>query len=76
MPTGVALRNAREQLFDAAERGLGRIAADAEVEVLAPTLVGAVHLLFTDREGGRPGAGAVRKVVMTVIASVAAEPPR
>ncbi len=58
-----------------AERGLGRIAAGAEVGVLAPTLVGAVHLLFTDQEGGRPGAGAVRKVVMTVIASVTAEPP-
>jgi AcrR family transcriptional regulator len=57
------------------ERDLGRIAADAEVEVLAPTLVGAAHLLFTDTEGGPADAGAVRKVVTTVIAAVVREPP-
>jgi hypothetical protein len=32
-----------------AERDLGRIAADADVDTLAPTLIGAGHLLF-----GRP----------------------
>jgi AcrR family transcriptional regulator len=54
-----------------AERGLGRIAADADVGTLAPTLIGAGHLLFADREGGPPEAGAVRKAVTAVMAGVA-----
>ena len=55
----------------AAERDLGRVAADADVDTLAPTLIGAVHLLFADREGTPPEAGAVRRTVTTVIAGVA-----
>ncbi len=58
-----------------AERDLGRIAADADVDTLAPTLIGAGHLLFADRKGPRPEAGAVRKMVTTVIAGVGPEPP-
>jgi AcrR family transcriptional regulator len=54
----------------AIERDLGRIAADADVDTLAPTLIGAAHLLFAGREGGPPEAGAVRRVVTTVIGSV------
>jgi AcrR family transcriptional regulator len=54
----------------AAERDLGRIAADADVDTLAPTLLGAAHLLFAGRDGAPPGAEAVRKVVTTVIAGV------
>jgi AcrR family transcriptional regulator len=54
-----------------AERELGRIAADADVGTLAPTLIGAGHLLFADRQGGPPEPGAVRNVVTTVIAGVA-----
>lgn len=57
-----------------AERELGRITADADVDTIAPTLIGAGHLLFADRKGAPPEAGAVRKVVTTVIAGVAAEP--
>jgi AcrR family transcriptional regulator len=53
------------------ERELGRIAADADVDTLAPTLIGAAHLLFAGREGTPPEAGAVRKVVATVIAGAA-----
>ena len=56
------------------ERGLGRIAADADVDTLAPTLIGAGHLLFADRKGAPPTADAVRKMVTTVIAGVAPEP--
>jgi AcrR family transcriptional regulator len=56
------------------ERELGRIAADADVDTLAPTLIGAVHLLFAGREGTPPEAGAVRKVVTTVIAGVVQGP--
>jgi AcrR family transcriptional regulator len=53
-----------------AERGLGRIAADADVGTLAPTLIGAGHLLFAGRDGTPPEAAAVHKVVTTVIAGV------
>jgi AcrR family transcriptional regulator len=59
----------------AAERDLGRIAADADVGSLAPALLGASHLLFADRQGGPPEAGAVRKVVATVVAGVVREEP-
>ena len=50
------------------ERGLGRIAADADVDTLAPTLIGAGHLLFADRKGTPPQAEAVRRMVATVLA--------
>ena len=55
------------------ERDLGRIAADADVDTLAPTLVGAAHLLFAGREGVPPRAGAVRRLVTTVVAGVVPE---
>jgi AcrR family transcriptional regulator len=58
-----------------AERDLGRIAADADIDALAPTLIGAGHLLFADREGAPPQAGAVRRMVDTVLAGVLREPP-
>ncbi|WP_216216254.1 TetR/AcrR family transcriptional regulator [Amycolatopsis aidingensis] len=51
-----------------AERELGRIAARAEVDTLAPTVVGAVHLPFADRTGTPPTTEAVHKVVRTVLA--------
>ncbi|MGP7999840.1 MAG: TetR/AcrR family transcriptional regulator [Streptosporangiaceae bacterium] len=54
----------------AAERDLGRIAADADVDTLAAMLIGTGHLLFAGRPGAPPEA-AVRKVVLTVIAPVA-----
>jgi AcrR family transcriptional regulator len=53
-----------------AERDLGRIAANADVDTLAPTLIGAGHLLFADRKSAPPEAAAVRKMVTTVIAGV------
>ena len=54
----------------AVERDLGRIAADADVVTLAPTLLGASHLLFADRTGTAPEPEAVRKLVTAVIAGV------
>jgi AcrR family transcriptional regulator len=59
----------------AAEQELGRVAADADIGTLAPTLLGAGHLLFADRTGLPPDAEAVHKVVTTVIAGVVREPP-
>jgi AcrR family transcriptional regulator len=55
----------------AAERDLGRVAADADIGTLAPTLIGAAHLLFTDREAdGAPGPADVARVVGGVLAAV------
>ncbi|KQW11669.1 TetR/AcrR family transcriptional regulator [Streptomyces sp. Root369] len=51
----------------AAERDLGRVPADAEVDLIAPALIGAAHLLFADTEGATPGDGEVRRVVATVV---------
>ncbi len=72
-PTGVPLLTEATAMIAAyltAERELGRIATDADIETLAPTLIGTGHLLFADRQGTPPEAGAVHKVVTTVIAGV------
>ncbi|SFO94983.1 DNA-binding transcriptional regulator, AcrR family [Amycolatopsis arida] len=76
-PAGVpVLTDAAAMIADylRAERDLGRVAADADVDTLAPTLIGAGHLLFADRKGTPPEAGAVRAVVATVVAGVLREP--
>jgi AcrR family transcriptional regulator len=49
------------------EQRLGRVATDADTTALSPTLIGSLHLLFTDRESGPPDVAAVRKVVATVM---------
>ena len=51
-----------------AERDLGRLPADADVDLLAPTLIGAAHLLFADAEGVTPEDEEVRRVVAAVVA--------
>ena len=53
-----------------AEREMGRIAADADVDTLALALIGSGHLLFAGREGIPPEAEDVDRVVSTVIADV------
>ena len=78
-PAGVpVLTEAAIMITDylAAERELGRIAAEAEPDALGPTLIGAAHLLFADRTGPPPDAAAVARVVTTVIGGVLREPPR
>lgn len=59
----------------AAERDLGRVAAEADVDALAPTLVGVGHLLFADRTSAPPEAAAVRSVVASVLTGVVRESP-
>ena len=54
----------------AAERNLGRLAPEADVQTLAPTLIGAGHLLFADRTGEPPSEEAVRQMAATVLAGV------
>ncbi|MFC0432782.1 TetR/AcrR family transcriptional regulator [Kutzneria buriramensis] len=56
----------RQYLRD--ERELGRLAADADIDTVAPTLIGAGHLIFADRESGPPSEDAVRRMVRTVLA--------
>ena len=76
-PTGVPLvaeATAMIASYLTAERELGRVAVDADVDTLAPTLVGAGHLLFAGRKGTPPEAGALDKVVTTVIAGVVQGP--
>jgi AcrR family transcriptional regulator len=59
-----------------AERDLGRLAAEADVETIALSLIGTGHLLFAGREGVPPEIDVVHKVVTTVIAGAAVpEPP-
>jgi len=51
-----------------AERDLGRIPKNADVDTLAPTLIGAGHLLFADRNAAPPEPRDIRKMVATVVA--------
>jgi len=76
-PTGVPLLTEATAMFASylkAERELGRIAPDADVDTLARTLIGAGHLLFAGQEGIPPETEALRRVATTVIAGVARQP--
>ncbi|RMI39419.1 TetR/AcrR family transcriptional regulator [Streptomyces triticirhizae] len=53
------------------ERERGRIAADADIDSLALSLVGGGHLLFADRDAEPPTTAAVHQLVTTVLAGVA-----
>ncbi len=57
-----------------AEQLAGRVAADADVNMLAPTLIGAGHLLAAELKGSRPEMGALEKMVSAVIGSVVHSP--
>jgi len=57
------------------ERDLGRIAPEADVDTLAPTLIGAGHLLFAGRDGVPPDAEEIREMVIAVLAGAGPEPP-
>ncbi|MCM3921818.1 TetR/AcrR family transcriptional regulator [Frankia sp. AiPs1] len=52
----------------AAERDLGRLAADADTDTLALMLIGGGHLLFAGRDGTPPAPDALHKVVSTALA--------
>jgi AcrR family transcriptional regulator len=72
-PAGVpVLTDAAERFagYLAAERDLGRIAPDTDVDTLAAMLVGTSHLLFAGRRE-RPDPEAVGRVVATVVATAA-----
>jgi AcrR family transcriptional regulator len=70
-PTGVPLlteAGAMLVAYLAAERDLGRLTWDADVRTLAPTLLGAAHLLFAGRDSGPPAPATVERTVATVLA--------
>lgn len=70
-PRGVPLvADAAAMIRDylAAERELGRVATGEDLSVLAPMLIGAVHLEFADRDGGPPDHGTVEAMVTVVLA--------
>ena len=72
-PTGVPVATEAVAMivsYLAAERDLGRIAADADVDTLALTITGAGHLLFADSGATPPEEEAVRKMIATVIDGV------
>jgi AcrR family transcriptional regulator len=59
-----------------AEKQLGRIAADADTETLALTLVGTVHHLFvTGRASGPDLHSRVRRIAAVLVAAVAPNSP-
>jgi AcrR family transcriptional regulator len=71
-PTGVPLLTEAAAMLTAylaAERDRGRLAGDADVGTLAPTLLGAAHLLFAGRDSGPPAPATVQRTVATVLAS-------
>ncbi|MFF3990695.1 hypothetical protein [Streptomyces sp. NPDC001601] len=50
-----------------AERELGCLAGDTDIDTAAPTLVGTLHLLFAGRASAPPQNVAIHKMVTTVI---------
>jgi AcrR family transcriptional regulator len=72
-PTGVPILTEAATMvafYLDAERRLERIRADADLDTLARTVVGAAHLLFADRTGQAPEPAAVERMVSTVIGGV------
>jgi hypothetical protein len=59
-----------------AEQELGRITPEADIDALAPILVGTGHLLFADRTGHPPGRAEVRRAVAAVVAGVERGAPK
>ncbi|MFT3944097.1 MAG: TetR/AcrR family transcriptional regulator [Ancrocorticia sp.] len=57
-----------------AERGLGRIASDTDVQTLALTLTGSGHLLFASELGRIPDEAAIRDVVESILSSATPAP--
>ena len=53
-----------------AERDLGRIAPDADVDMLALSLLGTSHLDFAGSDGTSPNEPATRRVVTSVVGGV------
>ena len=71
-PTGIPILNqgtAMIAAYLAAEQKLGRVGADADIDTLAPTLVGTGHMLLAGRQAGAPDPEAIRTAVASVISA-------
>ncbi|GAA0460688.1 TetR family transcriptional regulator [Streptomyces sp. NPDC046215] len=78
-PTGVPILAEATAMIAAyltAERERGRLAPGTDIDTLAPTLIGAAHLLFADRKGTAPDPGTVHRVVSMAVAGAARDPAR
>jgi AcrR family transcriptional regulator len=78
-PQGMPLMNEVGAMFAVyleAEQGAGRIASDADIGILAPTLVGAGHMLYAGQVGEPPDRRAVRRMVDTVTTSALTLPAK
>lgn len=78
-PTGVPLLTDSTKMIAAyltAERGLGRIPLETDVDNLAVILVGGAHLQIAGHHGEPPDPDDVRILVTNTIASVIQELPR
>ncbi|MEU5402916.1 TetR family transcriptional regulator [Streptomyces sp. NPDC005963] len=76
-PTGVPVLTEAAAMLGTylhAERALGRMTTATDLRVLAPTLIGAAHMLFADRTGSPPDVEAVRALVDSVIAGSLSPP--
>jgi AcrR family transcriptional regulator len=50
-----------------AERDLGRLPADVDIDALGLTLIGGAHLLFADRQADPDSPDALRRMVVTAL---------
>lgn len=78
-PAGIPLATEITKMIAAyltAERGLGRIALEADVDTLAITLVGSAHLLAAGRDGVPLDPDALRDLINTATDSITQAPTR
>lgn len=74
-PSGIPVLAEGRKMIEAyliAEREHGRIAADADVDTLALTLIGTAHLLFAGHQGPPLDATDLQRVVNTALSGVLA----
>ena len=79
IPTGIPLLAETTRMIAAyltAERGLGRIAFETEVDTLAVMLVGSAHLLAAERDDVPLDPDDLRDVLRTAIDSIIQDQPR
>lgn len=72
-PAGIPLLNEITRMVAAyltAERGLGRIALDADVDTIALILVGGAHLVLAAPDVTSPSDDEIRRLVTTAIAGI------
>jgi hypothetical protein len=70
VPTGVPILTEAGRVVQdylTAERELGRIPVDTDIDTLGLTLIGSTHMMFADRTGPRPSREDVSRFVGSVV---------